>query len=101
MDLIDLEDESIDAEVMKSPAVSMDNLRVLATLSVVHNINYVHAHYVNRLYTTLFTRVGGQMCEVYILTKNSSLPDYSRVDHCVWGRGDYNACVLPYQDRHN
>ena len=49
MDLIDLEDESIDAEVMKSLAVSMDNFRVLATLSVVHNINYVHAHYVNRL----------------------------------------------------
>jgi hypothetical protein len=35
MDLIDLEDESIDAEVMDSLAVSMDNFRV----SFIHIIN--------------------------------------------------------------
>ena len=37
MDLIDLEDESIDAEVMDSLAVSMDNFRVsFFIFSVVH-----------------------------------------------------------------
>ena len=42
MDLIDLEDESIDAEVMDSLAVSMDNFRV----SFVHifNVSACNAH---------------------------------------------------------
>ena len=41
MDLIDLEDETIDAEVMDSLAVSMDNFRV----SACHMEKHLYKHY--------------------------------------------------------
>lgn len=40
MDLIDLEDETIDAEVLDSLAVSMDNFRVSIILSFVSTYYY-------------------------------------------------------------
>ena len=41
MDLIDLEDETIDAEVMNSLAVTMDDFRVRAALP----FRYMHMHF--------------------------------------------------------
>ena len=38
MDLIDLDDETIDAEVLDSLAVSMDNFRVCITIIII----YIH-----------------------------------------------------------
>lgn len=37
MDLIDLEDETIDAEVMNSLAVTMDDFRVWSCCSLIHD----------------------------------------------------------------
>lgn len=49
MDLIDLEDETIDAEVMDSLAVSMDNFRVCQGLvSVRVVVMYLVVYYLSR-----------------------------------------------------
>ena len=58
MDLIDLEDDTIDAEVMDSLAVTMDNFRVRTPLcclgrrwfvkrSILHGAVYVHVQYLS------------------------------------------------------
>ena len=41
MDLIDLEDDTIDAEVLNSLAVSMENFRVC----IIYNISYICFHF--------------------------------------------------------
>lgn len=46
MDLIDLEDETIDAEVMNSLAVTMDDFRVRSTIFL---FVYLHTDYISHI----------------------------------------------------